>query len=67
MASLDGPVSAHLSRVASILADNLHSTSQLAELRTAVSAAISNYNSAHMKHGYLEPMLEAAANVWVGF
>ena len=65
MTSMDADaVSMHLSRVASLL-DNLHSISQLAELRTAVSAAISNYKSAQVKHEYLEPMLEAAANVWV--
>jgi len=65
MSSTEDPVSAHLSRVASLLAGNVHSTTQLAELRTAISAAISNYTTAQVKHGYLESMLEAAATVWV--
>jgi hypothetical protein len=68
MASMDtDPMSAHLSRVASLLAENVLPTAQkLAELRTAVSAIISTYSTVHVKHGYLEAMLEAAANVWVG-
>jgi len=65
MASTEDPVSAHLSVVARLLAENVHSTAKLAELRTAISAAISNYAAAQVKHVYLEPMLEVAANVWV--
>lgn len=65
MISTEDPVSAHLSRVASLLAENVHSTAQLAELRNAISTAISNYTTAQVKHVYLDSMLEVAANVWV--
>ncbi|KAL4535747.1 hypothetical protein Ndes2526A_g06559 [Nannochloris sp. 'desiccata'] len=64
MISTEDPVSAHLSRVASLLAENVHSTAQLAELRNAISTAISNYTTAQVKHVYLDSMLEVAANVW---
>jgi hypothetical protein len=71
MNSSEDPVHAHLSRVATLLAENVNNSSELKRLRTDISAeiaaAISNYSTAQVKHGYLESMLEAAANVWVGF
>jgi hypothetical protein len=67
MTSMEDLVSAHLARVASFLAENVNSTFQLAELRNAVSAAISNYATVQVKHEYIESMLEVGANVWVGF
>ena len=65
MASLDAePVAGHLSRLVSILQLPL-TPPHLAELRVAVSAAISNYKVSPNKHVHHAKMLEAAAGAWV--